>query len=183
MFDVDKAAAAYLKFMEACDVPTDTAHAQDTPRRVANMFHEFTAGLRKPEFNFTAFPKTKRKHYDQLILEKGIPYSSLCAHHHAIFTGVAHVAYLPDTLIIGASKIIRAVKWVAAQPTIQEDLIEDLAELLMKQLKPLALCIYMSAEHQCIASRGIRTPGVQLVTTAFRGTGLSMKSEFLQLIQ
>jgi len=181
--NLEKAAKHYKAFMREVGIDLKSPHAVETPMRVAKMFKERTVGMRELDFEFKAFPCYKGRSYDTLVVEKDIPFYSMCAHHHVTFFGKASVAYLPSDKIIGLSKIVRAVKWVASKPTIQEDLTEEIADLLEKELSPRAVCVYVEAEHLCVASRGIKAAGVKTVTHCIRGQlGTSIKGEFLSLI-
>ncbi len=79
-------------------------HLSDTPRRVAAAYAEL---LTPREFNATTFPNDEG--YDELVVARDIPFSSLCEHHLLPFAGVAHVAYLPGHRILGLSKLARVV--------------------------------------------------------------------------
>lgn len=181
--NLQKAERHYRAFMQSCGIDLNSPHAQDTPRRIAHFFEEYTRGLRPPDFLFTSFPKNPRHKYDQLIIVGDIPFVSICAHHHVPFTGVCYVGYLPDKHIMGLSKIVRIVDWIAHKPSIQEDLTEEIADLLLKHLKPKAVCVLLSAvTHYCIDMRGVQKHGVKTTTHAIRGElGLSVKDEFLSL--
>lgn len=177
------AAHHYREFMRAVGIDVTTPHAKDTPERVARMFHEFTAGLREPDFQFTAFPKNPKHTYDQLIVMKDIPLTSMCAHHHVAYIGKAHVGYLPGEQIIGLSKIVRLVRWVSHKPSIQEELTQEIADAMVDKLNPRAVCVLVEAEHGCISSRGVRATGTKTITHCVRGKlGLSLKEEFLSII-
>ena len=169
--------------MAAMGIDVDSPHAADTPRRVVNVFKEYTEGLRPKTFSFTAFPRNQKHRYDQLIVLRGIPFASLCAHHHVPFVGQVHVGYLPREKIIGLSKIVRVVQWLSRKPSIQEDLTEEIADELERGLQPLAVLVYVDAEHYCINMRGVSKPNVRTRTHCIRGEGLQLKDEFLQLIK
>jgi len=181
-FSSKKAEHHYKCFMEALGIRTDTVHTKDTPARVTRMFRELTEGLREPKFTFTAFPKEPKHTYDQLVVVNNIPLFSLCAHHHTPYYGKAAVGYLPDKKIIGLSKIVRVVIWKARQPSIQEDLTEQIADLLVEELKPRAVCVLLRCEHLCISSRGVQQPGTETITHCLRGEGMNIKEEFLTLL-
>lgn len=176
------AARHYQKFMEAVGIP-ESVHSKGTPERVARLFQEYTEGLRECPFKFTVFPRRKGYTYDQLVIEKDIPFTSTCAHHHVFFSGTCAVGYLPSTHIVGLSKIVRAVNWIAHKPSIQEELTEEIADFLESKLNPRALFVLMEAQHSCITSRGVTKPGVINITHCMRGKSAGeLKNEFLTLI-
>jgi len=178
-----KAVEHYAAFMHEVGIPV-SPHSKDTPRRVVKMYGEYTEGLRPPTFKFTSFPKNPRHTYDQLVVVSPISFGSLCAHHHVPFVGACHVGYLPSKRIIGLSKIVRAVTWISRKPSIQEDLTEEIADLLMMELKPRAVLVMMIATHYCIEMRGAEKAGVKTTTHCIRGRlRLSLKNEFIQTVR
>jgi GTP cyclohydrolase I len=155
-------------------------HMRDTPRRVAAMYREL---LTQPEFEFTVFPNEEK--LDQLILANRIPFHSLCAHHLAIFTGWASVAYIPLHTIAGLSKLARTVDYFAHRPQTQEHLTHQVGEFLMDKLSPLGVGVILEAEHHCMAVRGIKKDGIVTKTSYMRGVFMSSapaREEMLRLV-
>jgi len=107
--------------------------------------------------------------YDEMVVERDIPFYSLCEHHMLPFFGVAHVAYVPTDKVIGLSKIARIVKAKAAGLQIQERLTADIADEVQRVLDPVGVGVVLEAEHLCMAMRGVRAPGVTTATSALRG--------------
>ena len=104
------------------------------------------------------------------ILLKGIPLYSICEHHLLPFIGKAHVAYIPkDNRVTGLSKLVRVVDIMSKRLQVQERLTTDIAEVIMKKLKPKGVLVVIEAEHLCISMRGVKKPGVQTITSAVRG--------------
>src|SRR6266705_800636 len=90
---------------------------------------ERPADLQAPQrFRLTTFPNDEG--YDELVLARAIPFRTLCEHHMLIFSGVAHVGYLPGERILGLSKLARLVEYFAAQPQTQERLTKQVADYL-----------------------------------------------------
>ncbi len=81
----------------------DREGLKKTPSRVAKSYAELMAGLfQNPREHLkTVF----HERYDEIVLLRDIPFSSLCEHHLLPFTGRAHVAYLPDGKVVGLSKL------------------------------------------------------------------------------
>lgn len=139
----------------------------DTPARVARMYGEMFAGLhldpaRHLEMTFS-------ESYDEMVLVRDIMFNSMCEHHLMPFTGVAHVAYVPNGKITGLSKIARVVDEVARKPQVQERMTQEIADLMMTKLNSAGVAVVVSAEHSCMSLRGIRKPGSLTVTSALRG--------------
>lgn len=144
------------------------ADLKDTPKRVAEMYEEILSGSgvdaeRELEVIF-------EKDHDEIILLKGIPLYSICEHHLLPFIGRAHVAYIPkDNRVTGLSKLVRVVDAYAKRLQVQERLTTDIADTIMRKLKPKGVLVAIEAEHLCMSMRGVKKPGVLTVTSAVRG--------------
>jgi GTP cyclohydrolase IA len=119
-------------------------------------------------FRLTTFPNDER--YDELVLARGIPFRTVCEHHMLLFTGVAHVGYLPGERILGLSKLARLVDHYAARPQTQERLTMQVARCLEANLRPRGVGVVLEAEHTCMTQRGIRALGAKTITSALLGT-------------
>lgn len=158
---------------------------KDTPRRVADMYEEILGGTKaNPEKELDV---VFEKDHDEIILLKGIPLYSICEHHLLPFVGKAHVAYIPsNNRVTGLSKIARVVDIFSRRLQVQERLTTDIAELIMKKLKPKGVLVVIEAEHLCMSMRGVKKPGVQTITSAVRGVfrkNEKTRSETLTLIR
>lgn len=157
----------------------------DTPRRVANMYEEILSGTVKDPAR--ELEVVFEKDHDEIILLKGIPLYSICEHHLLPFIGKAHVAYLPKgNRVTGLSKIVRVVDIFSRRLQVQERLTTDIADLMMKKLRPKGVLVVIEAEHLCMSMRGVNKPGVQTVTSAVRGLfrdNHKTRSEALALIK
>ena len=163
-FDLAAAERAARDLLLAIGADVDTPGLVQTPRRVAASFAELVTPA---EFEATLFPN---EGYDELVLVRDIPFQSLCMHHLLPFLGHAHVAYLPGDTIIGISKLARVVEAFARDLQLQERMTEQIADWLEQELAPRGVGVVLSAEHMCMAIRGVRTPGARTVTSALRGT-------------
>jgi GTP cyclohydrolase I len=137
---------------------------RDTPRRVAATHAEL---LRPRSFSLTTFPNDEQ--YDEMVIARGIPFSSLCEHHLLPFAGVAHVAYLPGDRILGLSKLARVVEMFAHRLQVQERLTKQVAAWLQHHVQPKGVGVVFEAEHTCMSIRGVRAPGTRTVTSALHG--------------
>ncbi|HEY0498161.1 MAG TPA: GTP cyclohydrolase I FolE [Kutzneria sp.] len=164
---VDLAAAerAAGDLLRALGVDTDTESLRATPGRMARAYAElFTP---RP-FDLTTFPNDEG--YDELVLARSIPVRSVCEHHLLPFVGVAHVGYLPDSRILGLSKLARVVEHFASRPQVQERLTKQVADWLCTQLAPKGVGVVIEAEHTCMTLRGVRASGSSTVTSTMLGT-------------
>ncbi len=139
-----------------------------TPSRVAEMYEEIFLGIeQEPAKELEVILDQK---HDEIILLKGIPLYSVCEHHLIPFFGKAHIAYIPKGgRVTGLSKLARVVDILSKRPQVQERLTTQIAEIIMKKLKPRGVMVVIEAEHLCMSMRGIRKPGVLTVTSAVRG--------------
>ncbi len=158
---------------------------KETPRRVADMYEEILSGMKSnPEKELEV---VFEKEHDEIVLLKGIPLYSICEHHLLPFIGKAHVAYLPsDNRVTGLSKIARVVDLFSRRLQVQERLTTDIADTIMRKLKPKGVLVVIEAEHLCMSMRGVKKPGVLTITSAVRGVfrkNEKTRSEALALIR
>jgi GTP cyclohydrolase IA len=150
-----------------------------TPARMARALEEL---LTPRPFDLTTFPNDEG--YRQMVIERDIPFTSLCEHHFLPFTGRAYVAYLPGERILGLSKLARVVEMFACRPQVQERLTQQVADWLHGQLKPAGTGVVVVAEHLCMTLRGARAGGATTVTSALHGMLLNdprARGEFFAL--
>ncbi|MBL7081807.1 MAG: GTP cyclohydrolase I FolE [Candidatus Omnitrophica bacterium] len=141
---------------------------EETPRRVAQMYKEIFSGIEQnPERELEVILEQK---HDEIILLKDISLYSVCEHHLLPFIGKAHLAYIPDEgRVTGLSKLARVVDILARRPQVQERLTSQIADIIMKKLKPKGCMVIIEAEHLCISMRGVKKPGALTVTSVVRG--------------
>jgi GTP cyclohydrolase I len=163
--DLDAAEQAAADFLTALGIDLDREQRRATPARMARAYAELLAAQ---PFRLTTFPNDEG--YDELVLARAIPFRTLCEHHMLLFSGVAHVGYLPMERILGLSKLARLVEHFAAQPQTQERLTMQIAECLDANLRPRGVGVVLEAEHTCMTQRGIRAFGATTVTSALLGT-------------
>jgi GTP cyclohydrolase I len=185
VFDRARAEAAVRELLLAVGEDPDRQGLLDTPARVARAFREMFAGLyTDPD---SVLETTFDEQHDELVLVKNIPMYSTCEHHLVAFHGVAHVGYIPgdDGRVTGLSKLARVVDLYAKRPQVQERLTAQVADGIMRKLKPRGVIVVIEAEHLCMAMRGVRKPGATTTTSAVRGqfkTDNASRAEALELI-
>jgi GTP cyclohydrolase IA len=163
--DLEAAEQAAGDFMTALGIDMDAEERKETPARMARAYAELFAA---EPFRLTTFPNDER--YDELVLARDIPFRTVCEHHMLLFTGVAHVGYLPAERILGLSKLARLVDHYAARPQTQERLTMQVARCLEANLQPRGVGVVLEAEHTCMTQRGVRALGAKTVTSALLGT-------------
>jgi GTP cyclohydrolase I len=162
--DVPAATAAARDLLTALGADLDAPGLTETPARLAAAFSEL---LTPRPFKLTTFPNDEG--YDELVLARGIPFSSLCEHHVLPFVGVAHVGYIPGDRILGLSKLARVVELFGRRLQVQERMTVQIADWLQEQLQPKGVGIVLEAEHLCMSIRGVRLPGSRTTTSAVHG--------------
>jgi GTP cyclohydrolase I len=145
-----------------------------TPGRVADLYAEIFAGLdpgAEPQLATfpvdDAAPRARRGH-DDLVVVRDLPFHSLCVHHFVPFFGRAHVAYLPGRRLIGLSGVARVLEFYARRPQLQERLTSQVADHLVRSLKPRGVAVVLEGRHLCMEMRGVRKNGC-FETRALRG--------------
>jgi len=170
--------------LEGIGEDPERAGLKNTPKRIADMYEELFSGLKTPTEEI--LKPIEGESHDELVLLKDIPFYSICEHHLLPFIGKAHVAYIPAGKIAGLSELVKAVEIFAKRPQVQERLTTQLADMIMKKLKPKGAMVVIDAEHLCLSMRGMKKPGTRTITSAVRGifrTKESTREEMLALIK
>ena len=182
--DKEKIIKGVKLILEGIGEDTSRDGIKDTPKRVAEMYEEIFTGLSESDDGILK-PIAGESH-DEMILIKDIPFYSVCEHHLLPFIGKAHIAYVPAGKIVGLSDLARVLEHFAKRPQVQERLTTQLADFIMKKIKPRGTMVVIDADHLCMSMRGIKKPGSRTVTSAVRGifrTKASTREEMLQLIK
>jgi GTP cyclohydrolase IA len=154
-----------------------------TPDRVADMYQEIFCGLTQDPGE--ELKVSFEENHQEMVILKDIPFYSMCEHHLLPFHGRAHIGYIPFGRVVGISKLARVVEIYARRPQLQERLTGQIADCIMRVMKPSGVGVVIEAEHLCMTMRGIRKPGSLVVTSASRGifrTRRETRAEFLSLV-
>ncbi|KGS02664.1 MULTISPECIES: GTP cyclohydrolase I FolE [Burkholderia] len=157
----------------------------DTPARVVRAYEEFFSGYALEPRDILARTFSEVDGYDEMIVLKDIRFESYCEHHMVPIIGRAHVAYLPNHRVVGISKLARLVDAFAKRLQIQEKMTVQIADTLFDVLQPKGVGVILEAAHQCISTRGIHKPGVEMVTSRMLGTfrtDPTTRREFLSIV-
>jgi GTP cyclohydrolase I len=166
--DLERLARGVRLILEGIGEDPDREGLRDTPRRVAEMYAELTAGMREDPSEHVV-PLSGNKH-DEMVIVKDISIASLCEHHLAPFVGKCHIAYIPKNgNILGVSKLARLAETFARRLQLQERLTSEIANTLFDRLQPLGVMVVIEAEHTCMTLRGVKKPGAMTVTSAVLG--------------
>jgi len=156
-----------------------------TPERVARAYEEFFSGYNVDPIDLLQRTFEEVEGYDEMVVLRDIRIESYCEHHVVPIIGKAHVAYLPKSRVVGISKLARVVETYAKRLQIQEKMTAQIANTIDEVLQPHGVAVVIEAQHQCMTTRGIRKPGVTMVTSRMLGsfrTDPSTRREFLAMI-
>lgn len=183
---IENATSAYSLFLNAVgfDYLADK-QTEDTPRRVAKAWlKDLIVGSVTNEPNITTFPNDEG--YDGLVIQSGIPITSMCAHHNLAFTGYATVAYVPGETVIGLSKLNRIVEWFARRPQMQESLTQQVHDYIATKMNCPSVAVSIACKHTCCSHRGIKHASV-MSTNKFSGVFMEkdnmIREELLSAIE
>ena len=186
---VDEAAEAYGKFLDAlgCDWKNDP-NSSDTPRRVAKAYvFDLWKGRYEAMSDITSFPSDG---YDGIVIERNIPLTSMCSHHHQTIGGVVHIGYISgeNGQVIGLSKLNRIVELFGRRGAIQEQLTSAIHNAVNKITEGnLGVIVTIVGTHNCVSCRGVKHQGAAMVTTkasgAFRDDTNQARKEFFDSLK
>lgn len=165
--DKAKIEAAVRMMLEGIGEDPDREGLVGTPERISRMYEEIFGGTDEEVKEHLS--KTFSVEGNELVLEKDIPFYSMCEHHLLPFYGVAHIAYISDGAVVGLSKLARTVDAYAKRAQIQEKLTAQIADAIMENLKPKGVLVIIEAEHMCMSMRGVKKPGTKTMTYVARG--------------
>lgn len=141
----------------------------DTPARMVKAYSEMFSGYDEDPADELGRTFEEVAGYDDMVLIKDIAFHSHCEHHVVPIIGKAHVAYLPDSKVVGLSKIARVVHIFARRLQTQETMTAQIADCIQDVLNPRGVAVMLEAEHMCMSMRGIRLAGSTTITTRFTG--------------
>ena len=156
-----------------------------TPDRVVRAYEEWFAGYNEDPVSILERTFEETEGYDEMVVLRDIRFESYCEHHVAPIIGVAHCAYLPNKRVVGISKIARVIELYAKRLQIQEKLTSQVANAIQDVLRPRGVAVVVRATHQCMTTRGVRKPGVSMITSQMLGafrSDAATRREFLAMI-
>ena len=159
---------------------------KETPKRVAKVYKKIYEGYEvNPQKFIKKFPSPKKDMANQMIVIKDIICYSVCSHHMLPFKVNINIGYIPNNEILGISKFERISKNICHKLQLQENITEEIADFLNKELKPKEVIVTIKdSEHLCMLMRGVETKQANITTSAIRGVfeQQEIKNEFLNLI-
>jgi len=183
--DREKIEAGFRMVLEGLGEDTARPGLAGTPARVATLYADLFSGFfLNPADNLSLI---EGESFDEMVVLKRLPFYSMCEHHFLPFFGHASIGYIPDHgRMTGLSDLGRVVETYARRAQIQERMTSQIADCLMATLTPQGAMVILEAEHLCLSMRGLKKPGVPVVTSAVRGIFLKnakTRQELLSLIR
>lgn len=169
------------KIMHTLGLDLNDDSLKSTPLRVAKMYvNEIFSGLH-PDNKPKPTLFDNKYDYNEMLVEKNIPFYSNCEHHFVPIYGKIRLAYYSSGKIIGLSKLNRIVAYFAQRPQVQERLTVQIAKELQEVLQTDHVAVVIEATHTCVSMRGIKHDGATTVTSFYEGKFLDkeIKQEFL----
>jgi GTP cyclohydrolase IA len=136
---------------------------RDTPRRVADLYEEIFKGYSADSELDVSFAEKSG-----FVVQRDIPFYSICEHHLLPFFGRVHIAYEPNGRVIGISKLARLVDKYAKRLQLQERMTNQIVDEL-QGAGVMGAVVVVEAEHLCLRMRGPKSNGLT-ITSAFRGS-------------
>ncbi len=180
-----EAEAAVRTLIEWAGDDPDREGLAGTPERVVRAYEEFFAGYNEDPVALLATTFEETTAYDEMIVLRDIRLESHCEHHIVPILGTAHIGYLPAGRVVGISKLARLVEVFAKRMQVQEALTSQIADTIQEVLEPRGVGVLIEAAHQCMTTRGIRKPGVSMITSRMLGSfrdDRTTRQEFLSTI-
>jgi len=156
-----------------------------TPKRLVKAFKEYFKGYSEDPKKILEKTFGDVQGYDDMVIQKNISLQSHCEHHLAPIIGVAHIAYIPNSRVVGLSKLARVVEVFSKRLQTQERLTMQIANTLMEALNAKGVAVSIDAAHQCMTMRGIKKEQATTVTNYYLGQfkeDLGYQNRYLRFI-
>lgn len=174
----------FSKIIEAIGEDVTREGLVDTPKRAAKAFKFLNNGYEKKldeVLNGAIFASET----EDMVIVKDIELYSLCEHHLLPFVGKCHIAYLPQSKVLGLSKLARIVDMYARRLQIQENLTKQIADAIELAIDARGVAVVIEAKHMCMMMRGVEKQNSVMTTSAMKGIfreDKGTRAEFLSLI-
>lgn len=186
---IEMGAHHYGKFLTAMGFDWESDdNTKKTPYRYAKSWVEdMISGCIENPPAISAFPSNG---YDGIVLERNIPFASMCSHHNREIKGIVHIAYIPATeggKVVGLSKLNRITEFYSRRPQIQEGMTQQIFDHINEVIgENRGVAVIVEGEHGCVSCRGVRHHGASMVTSKLSGyffdNEIGTRNELFRLI-
>jgi GTP cyclohydrolase I len=128
-------AAAVRTVLECIGEAPDREGLLRTPEQYAQALMWMTKGYEERLADVVGDAVFAEDH-DEMVLVRIIDISSLCEHHLVPFTGKIAIAYIPNKLVLGISKLARIAETFGRRLQVQERLTKQVALCVKEAIKP-----------------------------------------------
>ena len=183
--DKGRIAAAVREILDAIGDDPNRPGLDVTPERVADSFAELFGGVGVDAADgLSDVGSTADVESTDPVIIRDLEFRSMCEHHLLPFSGIAHVAYVPSSTVLGLGHIVRVVDIVSSRPQVQERLGLDIADALTRGADAAGVLVVLDARHECVASRGARQSSATALTVTAVGVCADdpLKTSLLALI-
>jgi len=180
-----EAEEAFVKIIKWIGEDPSREGLASTPKRLVKAFKEYFKGYSEDPKKILEKTFGDVQGYDDMVIQKNISLQSHCEHHLAPIIGVAHIAYIPNSRVVGLSKLARVVEVFSKRLQTQERLTMQIANTLMEALDAKGVAVSIDATHQCMTMRGIKKEQATTVTNYYLGKfkeDLSYQNRYLRFI-
>ncbi|MBL3284448.1 GTP cyclohydrolase [Rickettsiales endosymbiont of Paramecium tredecaurelia] len=155
---------------------------QDTPDRVLRSYTELFSGYNIDLEEIFRAKFADVQSFSDVILLRDIEFTSMCEHHMLPFEGSVDIAYLPNSLVLGVSKLARIVDCFSKRLQIQEKMTSQIGNAIQDFLSPQGVAVRVRAKHYCMVMRGVQKKRSVMETYHYTGSFLQDKASFLNLL-
>jgi len=176
---------AFVKIIRWIGEDPSREGLSSTPKRLVKAFKEYFKGYNEDPKKILEKTFGDVQGYDDMVIQKNISLQSHCEHHLAPIIGVAHIAYIPNSRVVGLSKLARVVEVFSKRLQTQERLTMQIANTLMEALDAKGVAVSIDAAHQCMTMRGIKKEQATTVTNYYLGQfkeDLGYQNRYLRFI-
>ena len=180
-----EAEEAFVKIIRWIGEDPSREGLASTPKRLVKAFKEYFKGYNEDPKKILEKTFGDVQGYDDMVIQKNISLQSHCEHHLAPIIGVAHIAYIPNSRVVGLSKLARVVEVFSKRLQTQERLTMQIANTLMDALDAKGVAVSIDAAHQCMTMRGIKKEQATTVTNYYLGQfkeDLGYQNRYLRFI-
>lgn len=166
MIDEKKLEKAFKEIIEALGDDVNRPGLVATPKRAASFFKEMFLGM---EYTNDELVEMYNKTFDtdyvtdskNVVVVKDIPIFSFCEHHLALMYDMkVDIAYIPNGMVIGLSKLARIADMVSKRLQLQERITNDILYIVKKITNSNDVLVRISGKHSCVNARGIKKDSV-----------------------